>query len=61
MLISLTTTVKLFASLKLGEPLSVTRTLIVLVPGPCDSPGVQVNTPVTGSRLAPVGAPGSKL
>src|SRR4029453_11438531 len=52
---SLTVTVKLLVSLKLGEPLSVTRTLITFVLGPCASVGVQVNMPVTGLMAAPAG------
>ena len=52
---SFTTTVKLFVSLKLGTPLSVTRTVIVLVPGPCVSLGVQLNTPLLALMLAPDG------
>src|SRR5258706_11609986 len=31
------------------------------MPGPCDSVGVQLKTPVTGSMLAPSGAPESRL
>ena len=58
---SFTTTVKLFAALKLGDPLSLTRTLIVFVLGPCVSLGVQVNIPVAGLMLAPAGAPASRL
>src|SRR5262245_56915439 len=58
---SLTVTVKLFTSLKLGTPSSVTRTVIVLVPGPFASLGVQLNTPLLGLMLAPAGAPGSRL
>src|SRR5437870_2989392 len=53
---SLTMTVKLLMSLKGGEPFSVTCTPITSVLGPWVSVGVQVNTPVTGSSLAPVGA-----
>src|SRR5262245_14810627 len=45
---SLTVTVKLLVSLRLGTPLSVTRTVIVLVLGPCASLGVQLNRPVLG-------------
>src|SRR5262245_5460935 len=58
-LVSLTITVKLFALLKPGVPLSVTRIVMVFVLGPCASLGVQVKTPVAGSTLAPAGAPGS--
>src|SRR5438105_1630504 len=54
---SLTVTVTGFSSERLGVPLSVTRTLKVNVPGPWASVGVQVNTPVTGSMAAPLGAP----
>src|ERR1041384_7367655 len=53
---SLTTRVKLLASLSGGEPLSVTCTVIRLVLGPWPSVGVQVKTPVPGSRLTPGGA-----
>src|SRR5439155_18677512 len=58
---SLTTTVKLPMSLEGGEPLSVTRTVIRFVLGPCASVGVQVKTPFVELMLAPAGAPGSKL
>src|SRR5437867_331493 len=51
-----TITVKLLLSLRGGEPLSVTWTVIRLVLGPCASAGVQVNTPLLGSRLTPAGA-----
>src|SRR5438067_1231799 len=44
-----------------GAPLSVTRTVTRLIEGPCASAGVQVNTPVFGSIIAPAGAPGSRL
>src|SRR5206468_8764066 len=56
LLTSLTVTVKLPVSLKAGEPLSVTRTVMRLVLGRCASEGVQLNTPVTESRLTPSGA-----
>src|SRR5262245_44079211 len=52
---SLTTMEKVLVSLNGGEPLSVTRTVTPFVLGPCDSVGVQVNTPLLGLRLAPVG------
>src|SRR3989442_15189366 len=58
---SVTTTVKLRASLEGGEPSSVTRTVIRFVLGPCASVGVQVNRPFVELMLAPSGAPGSKL
>src|SRR5258706_121902 len=41
-----TTTTKLCVAVNGGEPLSVTATMIVLVPGPCVSLGVQINTPL---------------
>src|SRR6266576_2304926 len=53
---SVTTTVKLLVSLACGAPLSVTFTLIRLVLGPWASDGVQVSTPLLGSRLTPLGA-----
>src|SRR5439155_1061105 len=53
---SVTTTVKLLVSLDSGTPLSVTFTVIRLVLGPWASVGVQVNTPVLGSRFTPLGA-----
>src|SRR5258707_120228 len=56
LLASVTTTVKLLVSLDGGAPLSVTRTVIRLVLGPCASVGVQVRTPVLGFRFTPVGA-----
>src|SRR5438128_652192 len=54
--LSATITVKLAVSLKGGEPLSVTRTVMRLVLGRCDSVGVQFSTPLLGSRLTPSGA-----
>src|SRR5262245_41126532 len=48
--------VKLFVSLRLGEPLSLTRTITLFVLGPCASVGVQVNTPLVALILAPGGA-----
>src|SRR5204863_155137 len=54
--ISVTTTLKLLVSLDGGTPLSVTRTVIKLVLGPWASVGVQVSTPLLGSRSTPVGA-----
>src|SRR5437667_4633759 len=53
---STTVTVKLPVVLSGGEPLSVTRTVMRLVLRSCASVGVQVNTPLPGSRLAPSGA-----
>ena len=47
--------------LMLGLPSSMTRTTIIFVLGPCASVGDQVNKPLTGSMLAPAGAPGSRL
>src|SRR6266704_3227980 len=52
---SLTMTVKLLVSLSGGLPLSVTRTLMTLVLGPCASLGVQVSTPVAESSVMPLG------
>ena len=52
----MTITVKLLVSLDGGAPLSVTRTVIRLVLGPWASVGVQVSTPLLGSRSTPVGA-----
>ena len=49
------------ASLKAGEPLSVTRTVMLFVPGPWSSAGVQVNRPFVGLMEAPVGAGASRL
>src|SRR3989441_161213 len=53
---SVTTTVKLLVSLDSGTPLSVTLNVIRLVLGPWASVGVQVSTPLLGSRFTPVGA-----
>src|SRR5580765_3488739 len=60
-LLSSTVTEKVLASLNGGEPLSVTRTVMLLTPGPCASVGVHVNTPLVGLMLALGGAPGSRL
>src|SRR5438132_430901 len=49
-------TVKLLRSLKGCRRLSVTCTPMTLVLGPWSSVGVQLNTPVTGSRVTPLGA-----
>src|SRR5580765_6012920 len=43
---SLTVMITAWAALRAGEPLSVTRTVTLLVFGPCASVGVQVKTPV---------------
>src|SRR5216683_1566672 len=48
-------TVKLLVSLNGGMPLSVTRTVMTLVLGPCASLGVQVRTPVAESSVIPLG------
>src|SRR5882672_4916943 len=53
--------VKLWVALKLGVPLSATLMLTTLVLGDCALLGVQVNTPLELSRLAPVGAPAPRL
>src|SRR5437870_2890657 len=50
------TIVKDFESLIGGEPSSVTFTVIRLVLGPWASLGVQVSTPLLGSRFTPLGA-----
>src|SRR5258708_16892188 len=56
-LTSFTVMVIVFSSKRLGEPLSVTRTVTGKLPGPWASVGVQVKAPVAGSMLAPAGAP----
>src|SRR5262245_34985287 len=48
-------TVKVRVSVKGGEPLSVTRTVKVLVLGPWAAVGVEVKRPVVGWMLAPAG------
>src|SRR3954470_15771428 len=58
---SFTITVNVLVSLRAGVPLSVTRTTMLLVPGPCASEGVHVKTPLLDPIAAPVGAPGSRL
>src|ERR1051326_2767575 len=57
---SMTTTVIVSESINGGTPLSVTRTVKLFVVPPCDSLGVQVNTPLVGLMLAPAGAPESR-
>src|SRR6266852_6114632 len=52
---SLTMTVKLLVSLNGGLPLSVTRTVMTLVLGPCASVGVQFRTPMAESSVIPLG------
>src|SRR5205814_9082209 len=56
-LTSLTVMVNVSSSKRLGEPLSVTRTVTGKLPGPWASVGVQGKTPVVGWMLAPAGAP----
>jgi hypothetical protein len=51
---------KLRVALSSGVPLSVTRTVNLLVEGPCASVGVQEKTP-SAVMAAPAGAPGSRL
>ena len=46
---------KLLVALRGGEPLSVTTTVIVLTLGPCNSPGVQLIAPVSGTIVIPAG------
>src|SRR3989442_15422851 len=53
---SVTTTVKLLVSLDCGAPLSVTRTVIRFVLAPWAWLGVQLRTPLLGSRFTPTGA-----
>src|SRR4029079_13013554 len=43
---SVTVTVKLLVALSDGVPLSTTRVVIVYVPGPCASVGIQLITPL---------------
>src|SRR3989442_1020452 len=50
---SVTITVNVFVTLKLGVPLSVTLTLTRFVLGPCASVGVQVIAPVLGLMVIP--------
>src|SRR5437899_1271467 len=59
-LVSVTIIVIVSKSPRAGEPLSVTRTVTVLVLGPCASVGVHVKTPLLELIVAPVGAPASK-
>src|SRR5512138_2653288 len=58
---SVTTTTKESVTLMGGTPLSVTRTVSVLVEGPWSGSGVQLKTPLDESMVAPAGAPGSRL
>src|SRR6266540_858735 len=51
---SVTITWKLLVALKLGEPLSKTRTVTVFVLGPCASVGVQAMAPLA-ETVKPVG------
>src|ERR1041384_6266388 len=52
---SLIVTAKLVWLLSAGKPLSIARTVIEIVFGPCASVGVQVKRPVIGLMLAPLG------
>ena len=61
MFTSVTVIVTTVVALALGTPLSVTRTTMLFVLGPCDSSGVQEKNPLTGSIVAPAGVPGSRL
>src|SRR6476646_6988719 len=54
-LISFTVTVNDFVSLRFGEPLSVTLTVMEFVLGPCVSVGVHEIAPVFGLIVIPVG------
>src|SRR5439155_756877 len=53
---SVTTTVKLLVSLDCGAPLSVTRSVIRFVLASWSWLGVQLRTPLLGSRFTPTGA-----
>src|SRR5258706_1179383 len=55
-LTSLTITVKRCVALKLGDPLSKTRTRMLLLLGPCASLGLQVKMPLAAFTVAPAGA-----
>src|SRR6478736_1619768 len=54
-LTSFTVTVKDFESLRFGEPLSVTTTVMLFVLGPCASLGVHEIAPVLGLIVIPAG------
>src|SRR5439155_1624345 len=56
---SFTVTVNVSKSLWGGLPLSVTRTVIGRLPGPCAFDGVQLKAPVAALIVAPGGAPPS--
>ena len=58
---SLTVTVIVSKSLRVGLPLSVTRTVMGKLPGPCASVGVHANAPVAPLIVAPAGAPASRV
>src|SRR5438445_1364418 len=55
-LTSLTTMLKRWVALKLGLPLSNTRTRMLLLLGPWASVGVQLKRPLAESTVAPLGA-----
>ena len=52
---SFTVSVNDFVSLRFGEPLSVTTTVILFVLGPCASVGVHEMAPVLGLIAIPAG------
>src|ERR1051325_10477853 len=58
---SLTRTENVVLLLRPGEPLSATRTVTEYSCSACEAVGVQVNTPVAGSIVAPAGASGPRL
>src|SRR4029453_10874772 len=58
---SFTVTLNVRVALKLGTPLSVTRTVTGLVLGPWASVGVQLTPPLLALIVMPAGAPGSIL
>ena len=56
----MTVTENVLVSLNAGEPLSVTRTVMLVIIGPCASVGVHEKIPLEAPMLAPLGAPGSR-
>src|SRR5258708_37869131 len=56
-----TAIVKVFASLRGGEPSSVTRIVTVLVAWENPLGGIQAKTPLVALMVAPAGAPGSSV
>src|SRR5260370_13950786 len=56
-----TAIVNVFASLRAGDPSSVTRIVTVLVAGENPIGGIQAKTPLVALMVAPAGAPGSRV